>query len=337
MMTSAADSGVETGNDSNDSTIQEKLFKMDHESTKQQSSLEIDIDISVGPGPSQENIIRPHSPAEIVLDRSLTHLQPSTLMHGYEYNPSLPSHETCFALTLRPNKDIGGVFVSGGPLGTRYEGSELALKLRRVARMRHNLPRFKCFRSDYCRTRDGIRMCRYACQNNTEAVRQMLEAGVSPNVQDGYTRTPLHLAACMGYADMVKLLLEHGADPNAKDSIGNTPLHLAACTNHVPVITLLLKAGTRVSSTNSPLQLAITKFNIIKRSVMPHPVLKEQVAQVISMLTEYMRHKEGPSMDTEMLNKFESLVRVSDSSEQVENNIRDLLSNLSSLDISSSS
>lgn len=77
-----------------------------------------------------------------------------------------------------------------------------------------------------------------------------------------------------------RLLLDFGADPNAKDRIGNTPLHLAACTNSVPVITLLLKAGTHISSTNSPLQLAITKFNIIKRSAMPHPVLKEQVAQV---------------------------------------------------------
>lgn len=59
--------------------------------------------------------------------------------------------------------------------------------------------------------------------------------------------------------------------------------------------------------------------------------------QVINMLTEYMRHKEGTSLDPDMLHKFESLVRVSDSTEEVESNIRDLLSNLSSLSLNSSS
>lgn len=47
-------------------------------------------------------------------------------------------------------------------------------------------------------------MRRAAGQNDTEAMRQMLESGMSPNVSDDYRRTPLHMAACMGYADMVK-------------------------------------------------------------------------------------------------------------------------------------
>lgn len=78
-------------------------------------------------------------------------------------------------------------------------------------------------------------------------------------------------------------------------------------------------------------------MNLCPRAVSLNNSITMLLIQVISMLTEYMRRKEGPSLDAELLNKFESLVRVSDSSEQVESNIRDLLSNLSSLDISSSS
>lgn len=53
---------------------------------------------------------------------------------------------------------------------------------------------------------DTMRMCRAACHNNTQAMREMLDAGISPNCCDGYKRSPLHMAACMGYADMVKLV-----------------------------------------------------------------------------------------------------------------------------------
>uniref|UniRef100_A0A1B6MV79 Uncharacterized protein n=1 Tax=Graphocephala atropunctata TaxID=36148 RepID=A0A1B6MV79_9HEMI len=349
-MASAIDSGVDTGNDSNDSSVQEKIFKMDcgsceSDNLKVTTRTETDATIQTSKGildlcqPQSSNVFTKDDSGPSV---SPVHLQPSSMVHRYEGPPLNPTESEGKRLILGFSEnysELKRVFTAGGPFGIDYEDHPLITKLRRSFPVRYRCIRSRTMVDSYNRHRDGMRLCRSVCHNNTDAVRKMLQSGVSPNCHDYYKRTPLHIASCMGYADMVKLLLEYGADPNAKDSIDNTPLHLAACTNHVSVITLLLQAGTRVSELDraghNPLQLAITKFNLMKRSIMPHPVLKEQVCQVIMMLTEYMKRKEGAErIDPELLNKFESLVRVSDSSEQVESNIRDLLNNLSSLSLS---
>uniref|UniRef100_A0A1B6F4M5 Uncharacterized protein n=2 Tax=Cuerna arida TaxID=1464854 RepID=A0A1B6F4M5_9HEMI len=342
-MASAIDSGVDTGNDSNDSSAQEKNFKMDCDNPRT-LALRPGINAITQTLEDKKDQSQPQSSNEILTKddsgpgMSLIHLQTSNSSWSI---PVEPEPKTILEYSTEDFCEIKRVFTVGGPFGIDYEDHPLMTKLRR------GLPfRYRCIRNraidSYARIRDITRICRAVCHNNTEAVRKLLESGMSPNCHDSYKRTPLHIASCMGYADMVKLLLDNGADPNAKDSIGNTPLHLAACTNHVSVITLLLQAGTRVSELDraghSPLQLAITKFNLMKRSIIPHPVLKEQVCQVISMLTEYMRQKEGAErIDPDVLNKFESLVRISDSNEEVESNIRDLLNNLSSLSLSGSS
>ncbi|KAG8274130.1 ankyrin repeat domain-containing protein 54-like [Homalodisca vitripennis] len=339
-MASAIDSGVDTGNDSNDSSAQEKNFKMDCDNPRTQAPMPV-INPTNQALEEKKDQSQPQSSNEMLTKddsgpgMSLIHLQSSkpTWSIPVESEP-----KTILEYNTEDFCEIKRVFTVGGPFGIDYEDHPLMTKLRRGLPFRSRCIRNRAMDS-YVRIRDITRICRAVCHNNTEAVKKLLESGMSPNCHDSYKRTPLHIASCMGYTDMVKLLLDNGADPNAKDSIGNTPLHLAACTNHVSVITLLLKAGTRVSELDraghSPLRLAITKFNLMERSIMSHPVLKKQVFQVISMLTEYMNQKKGADhIDPDVLNKFEALVRISDSNEQVESNIRDLLNNLSSLSLS---
>jgi len=131
--------------------------------------------------------------------------------------------------------------------------------------------------------------------NDTPRVRQLLAAGVSPNVSvegggwtplmaavmqdnaemtgllldkgaDMYARTrnlqtPLHLAARWGKPGAAEVLLKHKASPEMLDELGWTPLMWAAMRNKGAVAEKLLKAGARVNSIdsdgNTPLILSV--------------------------------------------------------------------------------
>lgn len=318
-MASAIDSGVDTGNESNDSSVQDKNSRMDVDPVLPKSYPSSST--SGGYSEAFEKLLKPDKPEipprppmEPPAGLSFLHLQPESLRIGYEVIP--PSERKIFE--------------------DEYKHHVVIKKMKALRFLKSS-----SFCPGHKKMKDPIRMCRAACINNVEAVREMLNQGMSANCHDCYHRTPLHLASCMGFKEMVQLLLEHGADPNAKDHIGNTPLHLAACTNHIDVINLLLKAGTNLSDKDrtghSPLHLVVTKFRIMKNSRnIPHSVIKEQVTQMIVMLKDHMKQKEGSSIDPDLLDKFENLLRTSESTEQVDNGIRDILTNLSSLSLASS-
>ncbi|KAL9119276.1 MAG: hypothetical protein Q9187_004168 [Circinaria calcarea] len=75
-----------------------------------------------------------------------------------------------------------------------------------------------------------------------------------------YEHTPLHLAASIGSMDITRLALERAADVNAKDKNGRTALHLAAKNGLVSVSKLLLDHGAEIESKDrhgqTPLHLA---------------------------------------------------------------------------------
>lgn len=55
-------------------------------------------------------------------------------------------------------------------------------------------------------------------KNNEAIVRQLLEAGASPDGRGMFGATPLHVAAVQGRPAMVELLLTYGADPTLKNN-----------------------------------------------------------------------------------------------------------------------
>ena len=57
---------------------------------------------------------------------------------------------------------------------------------------------------------------------NTEAVKQLLEAGTDVNAKNNLGDTPLMWAARYGHTETVKLLLESSADVNANNN-GSSP------------------------------------------------------------------------------------------------------------------
>lgn len=219
---------------------------------------------------------------------------------------------------------------------------------------------------------DGIveRKLRIAVStNNIELVQSYLFAGVNPNCVDSMGRSPLHLASCSGYSDIVRLLLENGANPNQRDRLGNTPLHLAACTNNIVVVTLLLKAGTDVCTIDlhgrSPLQLAQSKLKLLQKHIssdgtaenlvknqalqvslpakqtletiqeMPvydNAYVSNQALQIVEMMKLFLQ-KRGQEAEADLLSAFSSRLNLSETKEEVETQVKDLLDSLSGLSL----
>lgn len=63
--------------------------------------------------------------------------------------------------------------------------------------------------------------------------------------QDAEGNTPLHLAAGGGFIEVVKELLEQGASPTVENKQGLTPLHLAAKGGHREVVKLLAESAQK--------------------------------------------------------------------------------------------
>ncbi|CAL1684904.1 unnamed protein product [Lasius platythorax] len=187
----------------------------------------------------------------------------------------------------------------------------------------------------------GRKMRLAATLNNTILMSTLLERGVSPNSPDSDGRTPLHHAACRGYTDMVQLLLENGADPNQRDCIGNTPLHLAAVTSKIEVVTLLLKAGTDVLALDkygyNPLQLAKAKLRMLRRNYNDNDMdvkdVKQEMHNIAEMLLAYLLKQNNMQDQVETLSNFCSRLSLSNTSDQVQDDVKDLLSNINSLSI----
>lgn len=144
-----------------------------------------------------------------------------------------------------------------------------------------------------------------------------------------------------GFEAIVHLLLEHGADPNKRDIIGNTPLHLAAVTSKISVVTLLLKAGTNVHSLDkygcSPLRIAQKKLRMLQEYGKPLQEdmlkIKEEVHNIIGMLMVYVQKQKDMSEQVETLSSFCSRLSLSNTSDQVQDDVKDLLANINSLSI----
>lgn len=174
--------------------------------------------------------------------------------------------------------------------------------------------------------------------NNTEMVEKLLKKKVNPRASDAAKRTALHIASSKGFTEVVKLLLDHGADPNQKDIIGNTPLHLAVCANHIDTVTVLLKAGTDAHSFDkygrTPLHLAQSKLKLMQdfdKSCNSND-LKNEVLKVINMLQVYLK-KSGQNMEADLVIAFATRLNLTQTKEEVDTSVRELLSNLSQLSL----
>ncbi len=100
---------------------------------------------------------------------------------------------------------------------------------------------------------------------NSDAVRDLIDAGTSAHVRDFNGKTPLMIAAMRGLPDMVESLLKAGADPNAANENGRTALMYGASSGNAVVLQELLMTGAEVNAGskegNTPLMAAAAAGN----------------------------------------------------------------------------
>ncbi|KAK2025634.1 ankyrin [Colletotrichum zoysiae] len=79
-----------------------------------------------------------------------------------------------------------------------------------------------------------------------EILALLIERGAEIDSRDdGYARTPLHLAAYQGKASNVRSLLGFGADIEAKMTTGRTPLLSAIAYSQLSTLEILIEGGAR--------------------------------------------------------------------------------------------
>ena len=87
-------------------------------------------------------------------------------------------------------------------------------------------------------------------ENDIDTVRNYLDKGTDPNVEDDNGNTALLYASTLGATSIVKFLLEKGTDPNRRGADGFVPLHFAVFSNHIDTVHLLLNYGAKADPLN---------------------------------------------------------------------------------------
>ena len=93
-------------------------------------------------------------------------------------------------------------------------------------------------------------LCLTASIGCERTARRLLDHGANPNLPDGNSDLPLHVAVRMGRREMISLLVERGADLEAMDRTGQTPLDRAMAEASVEVIEHVLACGASIASQN---------------------------------------------------------------------------------------
>ncbi|XP_077268354.1 uncharacterized protein LOC143900633 [Temnothorax americanus] len=330
------DSGVETGNDSNDSsTAQQESQQL------RQGFGQVMLSSTMSPDDSSEfpilntcedwsDFIRQRSSSEVLSMILLKTLKKGPVVEANIARKKQTLQEKIEEKNKAWNKEL---LRRHSRMALHYR--KLNEPIHRRKGMTHPSPLFEC-RNE----RIHQRMWTAAFTNNITLMKRLLDFDVSPNHQDEHGRTPLHISACRGYTEMVRLLLKKGADPNQRDCIGNTPLHLATVNNKLSVVMLLLTAGTDVLALDSygynPLQLAKTRLRMLQRNSNNEDMLKvkEEMHNIINMLMAYLQKQENMrEQDIETLSNFCSRLSLSNTSDQVQDDVKNLLANINALSI----
>jgi hypothetical protein len=91
-----------------------------------------------------------------------------------------------------------------------------------------------------------------AARGDVAEIEQLIAEGEKPNIQDGNSRTPLHVAAFLRKPAAARALIRLGANPNALDAERYDILTIAAVNNDLEMLKIALDGGANVRAVTSP-------------------------------------------------------------------------------------
>jgi ankyrin repeat protein len=91
-----------------------------------------------------------------------------------------------------------------------------------------------------------------AARGDVAEIEQLIAEGEKPNIQDGSSRTPLHVAAYLRKHAGARALIRLGANPNALDAERYDILTIAAVNNDLEMLKIALDGGGNARAVTSP-------------------------------------------------------------------------------------
>jgi ankyrin repeat protein len=91
-----------------------------------------------------------------------------------------------------------------------------------------------------------------AAHGDVAEIEQLIAEGEKPNIQDGHSRTPLHVAAFLHKHEAARALIRFGANPNALDAERYDIVTIAAVNNDLEMLKIALDGGGDARAITSP-------------------------------------------------------------------------------------
>jgi ankyrin repeat protein len=91
-----------------------------------------------------------------------------------------------------------------------------------------------------------------AARGAVAEIEQLIAVGETPSIQDGNSRTPLHVAAFLRQHAAARALLKLGANPNALDAQRYDIITIAAVNDDVEMLAIALEGGGDARAVTSP-------------------------------------------------------------------------------------
>ena len=91
-----------------------------------------------------------------------------------------------------------------------------------------------------------------AARGDVAEIEKLVAEGEKPDIQDGNSRTPLHVAVFRRHHAAARALLRLGADPNALDAQSYDIVTIAAVDNDLEMLKIALEGGGNPRAITSP-------------------------------------------------------------------------------------
>ncbi|KAJ8453914.1 hypothetical protein ONZ45_g19514 [Pleurotus djamor] len=152
---------------------------------------------------------------------------------------------------------------------------------------------------------------------NLQRVRQLIEQdGLSPNVPDENTYTPMHAAASYGHISLLQYLIEKGGDVNVKDHDGDTPLYTV---ENVQTARFLLDSGATLDIRNndglSPIDHLAEDFPDVAaylQTRLPHPQPPQSslipTQSPLQNPSQHAQHVAADSLTSDLIQTVQSIM-----------------------------